>query len=90
MEKLQIRLDRILKVLGFGKRETLKQMIKDELVLVNHKIVKSNAYIKNEDIISYTFEDTIITFQVLLQSKDNKILVGINPLNKESVKEYTC
>lgn len=90
MDKLRIRLDRLLKVLGFGKRESLKQMIKDELILVNYKIVKSNAYIVNEDIISYTLDDTIITFQVILQSKDNKILVSVNPLKKESVKEYTC
>ena len=73
MDKLKVRLDRILKVLGFGKRESLKQMIKDELILVNNKIVKSNAYIHNEDIITYTSDEVIITFQVTLQSKDNKI-----------------
>ena len=90
MDSIKVRLDRILAIVGLGKRSSIKEMIKDELILVNSKIVKSNSYIKNEDIVTFTTNDYIIAFKVLLERKDNRIVVSIDPISKERVKEYTC
>lgn len=90
MNKDKVRLDRILAYMGIDKRENVKQMIKEQLILVNNRIVKTNSYIKDKDVISVTTDEYIIVFEVNLTFEDNKILLAVNPLKKERVKVYTC
>ena len=90
MDKDKVRLDRILAYMGIDKRENVKQMIKEQLVLVNNRIVKTNSYIKDKDVISVTTDEYIIVFEVNLTFEDNKILLVVNSLKKERVKVYTC
>lgn len=90
MNKDKVRLDRILAYMGIDKRENVKQMIKEQLILVNNRIVKTNSYIKDKDVISVTTDEYIIVFEVNLTFEDNKILLAVNTLKKERVKVYTC
>lgn len=90
MKDNKVRLDRVLAILGFAKREEIKMLIKEEGVLVNNRVVKSNAYIKDKDIITVNYNDMIIVFEVNLEFKDNKILLGVTVIKKESVKYYSC
>ena len=90
MNKDKVRLDRILAYMGIDKRENVKQMIKEQLILVNNRIVKTNSYINDKDVISVTTDEYIIVFEVNLTFEDNKILLAVNPLKKERVKVYTC
>lgn len=90
MKDNKVRLDRVLSYLGFAKREEIKMLIKEEGVLVNNRVVKSNAYIKDKDIVTVNYNDMIIVFEVNLEFKDNKILLGVTVIKKESVKYYSC
>lgn len=90
MDKVRVRLDRALAYIGFGKRSEMKQLILAEQVLVNNKIVKTNAYVFDEDVIDITHDDVHIVFKMKLEAKDSKILLAVTPILKESVKYYSC
>lgn len=86
----KVRLDRVLAFLGFAKRDEIKQLIKDQCVFVNNRVVKTNAYVKDKDVITFNNDEMIIVFEVNMEFVDNKVLLNVNVLRKEKVKYYEC